>query len=177
MCITIIKKTSSIGRAGANPANHAHNLNTYIYCSCSEMAQQNRGYSFWLPVLKRSRFWRRRRRSVREMMRSPASERSLIIHSDDDDDARSGHDVEEPEQDSDSDSSSSSSSCATPRRGPSSPPYIQQWPQSYRSRRFLVPSSLVIMLEEESLVALPASQYLCVPSRILSFSSLIRCII
>lgn len=66
------------------------------------------------------------------MMRSPASERSLIIHSDDDDDARSGHDVEEPEQDSDSDSSSSSSSCATPRRGPSSPPYIQQWPQSYR---------------------------------------------
>jgi hypothetical protein len=110
-------------------------------------------------------------------MMSPASERSLIIQSDDDDDARSGHDVEEPEQDSDS--SSSSSSCATPRRGPSSPPYIQQWPQSYRSRRFLVPSSLVIMLEEESLVALPAtaSQYLCVPSRILSFSSLIRCII
>lgn len=72
-------------------------------------------------------------------MMSPASERSLIIQSDDDDDARSGHDVEEPEQDSDS--SSSSSSCATPRRGPSSPPYIQQWPQSYRSRRFLVPSS------------------------------------
>jgi hypothetical protein len=93
------------------------------------------------------------------MMRSPASERSLIIQSDDDDDdARSGHDVEEPEPEQDSDSSSSSSSCTTPRRGPSSPPYIQQWPQSYRSRRFLVPSSLVIMLEEESLVALPASQ-------------------
>nr|ACG39950.1 amino acid permease [Zea mays] len=67
-------------------------------------------------------------------MMSPASERSLIIQSDDDDDARSGHDVEEPEpeQEQDSDSSSSSSSCATPRRGPSSPPYIQQWPQSYR---------------------------------------------
>ncbi|XP_066370066.1 amino acid transporter AVT1C-like isoform X1 [Miscanthus floridulus] len=75
-------------------------------------------------------------------MRSPVPERSLIIKSDDDDDTQSalatnwtghGHDEEEPEQEPGSDSdSSSSSSCATPRRGPSSPAYTQQWPQSYR---------------------------------------------
>lgn len=94
-------------------------------------------------------------------------ERSLIIESDDDDDTQSavatnwighghGHDEEEPEQEpgSDSDSSSSSSSCATPRRGPSSPAYTQQWPQSYRSRRFLLRSFLLFpRIEEESLVA------------------------
>ncbi|CAL5052997.1 unnamed protein product [Urochloa decumbens] len=79
------------------------------------------------------------------MMRTPVSERSLIIESSDDEDTHSaaaaaatngrrrGHDVEEQDAGSDSDSSSSSSSCATPRRGPSSSsPYSQQWPQSYR---------------------------------------------
>ncbi|RCV21731.1 hypothetical protein SETIT_4G161300v2 [Setaria italica] len=78
-------------------------------------------------------------------MRSPVSERSLIIESSDDEDTHSGaavatsgrrrvvHDEEEKGAGSDSDSSSSSSSCATPRRGPcSSSPYAQQWPQSYR---------------------------------------------
>ena len=82
-------------------------------------------------------------------MRSPISERSLIIESSDDEDTHSAaaaatiekrhvHDEEEQGAGSDSDSSSSSS-CATPRRGPCSPssPYTQQWPQSYRSRRFL----------------------------------------
>jgi hypothetical protein len=107
--------------------------------------------------LEEKQILRRRRQSEGEM-RSPVPERSLIIESDDDDDTQSavatnwtghGHDEEEPEQDSDS--SSSSSSCATPRRGPSSPAYTQQWPQSYRSRRFLLPPSLP-MIEEESLV-------------------------
>ena len=81
------------------------------------------------------------------------SERSLIIESSDDEDTQAAaaaaaaatiekrhvHDEEEQGAGSDSDSSSSSSSCATPRRGPCSPssPYTQQWPQSYRSRRFL----------------------------------------
>ncbi|KAG2606288.1 amino acid transporter AVT1C-like [Panicum virgatum] len=77
-------------------------------------------------------------------MRSPISERSLIIESSDDEDTHSAaaaatiekrhvHDEEEQGAGSDSDSSSSSS-CATPRRGPCSPssPYAQQWPQSYR---------------------------------------------
>jgi hypothetical protein len=85
------------------------------------------------------------KQSWREM-RSPVSERSLIIESSDDEDTHSGaatatngrrrvvHDEEEKGSGSDSDSSSSSSSCATPRRGPcSSSPYAQQWPQSYRS--------------------------------------------
>ncbi|CAN6195076.1 unnamed protein product [Urochloa humidicola] len=75
-------------------------------------------------------------------MRSPVSERSLVIESSDDEDTHSiavggngrrrVHDVEEQDAGSDSDSSSSSSSCATPRRAPSSSPYAQQWPQSYR---------------------------------------------
>ncbi|CAN6221273.1 unnamed protein product, partial [Urochloa humidicola] len=74
-------------------------------------------------------------------MRSPVSERSLIIESSDDEDTQAAagngrrrvHDVEEQEAGSDSDSSSSSSPCATPRRGPSpSSPHAQQWPQSYR---------------------------------------------
>lgn len=77
-------------------------------------------------------------------MRSPVSEHSSLIienESSDDEDtqfaaaaATNGHEEEDAGSDTDS-----SSSCATPRRGPSSSSYAQQWPQSYRSRRFLSP--------------------------------------